>query len=97
MQNQAICQSCQLQPPDANKVATCTALPLALTCLLLPHRYTADFDLKKVVGDSSLAKEARIDTRKELKKVFEDKYKNQTGKNEKKASGTQYFFKRLRF
>jgi large subunit ribosomal protein L27e len=53
--------------------------------------------LKKVVGDSSLAKEARIDTRKELKKVFEEKYKNQTGKNEKKASGTQYFFKRLRF
>mmetsp|Transcript_17853 Transcript_17853/g.18617 ORF Transcript_17853/g.18617 Transcript_17853/m.18617 type:complete len:143 (+) Transcript_17853:53-481(+) len=64
---------------------------------LMPTRYTADFDLKKVVDDASLSKEARVDTRKSLKKVFEEKYKNQTSKNEKKTGGTQYFFKKLRF
>lgn len=61
------------------------------------NRYTADFELKKVVDDASLSKEARVETRKNLKKLFEEKYKNQTGKTEKKAGGTQYFFKRLRF
>ena len=60
-------------------------------------RYTAEFDLKKVVDEKGLASEARVDTRKNLKKVFEEKYRNQSGKSEKKAGGTQYFFKKLRF
>jgi hypothetical protein len=53
--------------------------------------------LKKIVDESSLASEARVETRKNLKKVLEEKYKNQSAKNEKKAGGAQYFFKKLRF
>mmetsp|Transcript_7530 Transcript_7530/g.12655 ORF Transcript_7530/g.12655 Transcript_7530/m.12655 type:complete len:143 (+) Transcript_7530:52-480(+) len=64
---------------------------------IMPTRYTADFELKKVVDESSLKSESRVDTRKNLKKILEEKYKNQTGKNDKKAGGAQYFFKKLRF
>ena len=60
-------------------------------------RYNADFDLKKVVDESSMSSEARVETRKNVKKLFEEKYRTQTGKNEKKAGGAQYFFKKLRF
>jgi large subunit ribosomal protein L27e len=55
--------------------------------------------LKKSVDESSLAEDKRVETRKNLKKIFEDRYKNQSAgaKNEKKAAGTQYFFNKLRF
>lgn len=64
---------------------------------IMPTRYSVDFDLKKMVEESSLAPAARKDTRKALKKVFEEKYKNQTAKTDKKAVGVQYFFNKLRF
>ena len=62
---------------------------------IMPTRYTVDFEFKKGVDD--LAKEARVDGRKAVKKIFEEKYKTQSGKNEKKAGGAQFFFKKLRF
>lgn len=68
-----------------------------LVALICFGRYTADFDLKKVVDEKALSSETRVDTRKNLKKVFEEKYRNQSGKNDKKSGGTQYFFKKLRF
>ncbi len=61
------------------------------------RRYVVDFELKKSVDESALSKDNRVETRKMLKKLFEEKYKNQTGKNEKKTGGVQYFFKKLRF
>ena len=61
------------------------------------NSYTVDFDLKKLVDEDALKVEKRPDVRKEIKKVFEERYLNQTAKSEKKASGVQYFFKRLRF
>ncbi len=65
---------------------------------LMPTRYSVDFDLKKVVEDSTLATpEGRVETKKNLKKIFEEKYRNQTAKTEKKATGVQYFFTKLRF
>jgi large subunit ribosomal protein L27e len=64
---------------------------------IMPTRYVADFELKKVVDESSLKSESRVETRKALKKILEEKYKNQTGKSDKKAGGAQYFFKKLRF
>ena len=40
----------------------------------------------------------RAESRKEIKKIFEDRYLNQASvKSEKKASGVQYFFKKPRF
>ena len=64
---------------------------------IMPTRYVVDFDLKKSVDESAVSSENRVETRKMLKKLFEEKYKNQTGKNEKKTGGVQYFFKKLRF
>jgi large subunit ribosomal protein L27e len=54
-------------------------------------------DLKKVVDESSLSSESRVDARKAVKKIFEEKYRTQTGLSEKKAVGVQYFFSKLRF
>jgi len=54
-------------------------------------------DLKKVVGEESIAPAARADTRKALKKIFEEKYRNQPIKSDKKTAGVQYFFSKLRF
>lgn len=57
-----------------------------------------DFDLKKLMDEETMAAvEKRETAKKEIKKIFEERYLNQTGKSEKKASGVQYFFKRLRF
>ncbi len=53
--------------------------------------------MKKSFDESAITSENRVETRKTLKKLFEEKYKNQTGKNEKKTGGVQYFFKKLRF
>ncbi|RHY74090.1 hypothetical protein DYB37_004328 [Aphanomyces astaci] len=66
---------------------------------ILPTRYVADIELKKVVDDEVLATpEARIESRKIIKKVFEDRYLNQGAtKSEKKAAGVSFFFKKLRF
>mmetsp|Transcript_28800 Transcript_28800/g.31431 ORF Transcript_28800/g.31431 Transcript_28800/m.31431 type:complete len:142 (+) Transcript_28800:99-524(+) len=64
---------------------------------ILPTRYSVDIDLKKTVDESSLASEKRVETRKAVKKILEDKYKTQTAKSDKKAVGVQYFFNKLRF
>lgn len=63
------------------------------------HRYNVDIDLKKVVDESSLAENARQETRKAIKKIFEERYKTdkKDAKSEKKAIGTEYFFNKLRF
>mmetsp|Transcript_26065 Transcript_26065/g.34211 ORF Transcript_26065/g.34211 Transcript_26065/m.34211 type:complete len:143 (+) Transcript_26065:138-566(+) len=64
---------------------------------LMPTRYSVDMDLKKVVDETAF-KEAKLETRKTVKKIFEDRYLNQaSSKSEKKASGVQYFFQKLRF
>jgi large subunit ribosomal protein L27e len=65
---------------------------------VMPTRYTVDFDLKKAVEETGGVDPAKIkDTRKNLKKIFEDKYKNQSTKGDKKAASTGYFFTKLRF
>ena len=65
---------------------------------LMPTRYVVDMDLKKSVDAPNAMKENRSEARKEIKKVFEERYLNQAAvKSEKKASGVQYFFKKLRF
>eukprot|EP01039_Chlorochromonas_danica_P002958 gene2958-3226_t len=64
---------------------------------IMPTRYSVDIDLKKVVDESSLEESKRVDTRKNVKKIFEEKYKTQTAKTDKKAAGVQYFFNKLRF
>ena len=65
--------------------------------LKIKNRYSVDFDLKKSLDESSLASEARIESKKALKKLFEEKYKVQTAKTDKKAAGVQYFYSKLRF
>ena len=61
-------------------------------------RYSVDFDLKKIVDESALdAKANRIEAKKQVKKVFEEKYKNQSVKTDRKAAGVSYFFNKLRF
>ncbi|GMF15205.1 unnamed protein product [Phytophthora lilii] len=41
----------------------------------MPTRYVADIDLKKVLDDEVLANpETRIESRKTIKKVFEERY-----------------------
>ena len=63
-----------------------------------PSRYSVDFDLKKVIDESALdAKANRIESKKQVKKIFEEKYKTQTDKKDKKTQGLQYFFNKLRF
>ncbi|OQR91445.1 60S ribosomal protein L27 [Thraustotheca clavata] len=66
---------------------------------IMPTRYVADIDLKKVLDEEVLSKaEARVESRKTIKKVFEDRYLNQAAcKSEKKAAGVSFFFKKLRF
>lgn len=67
---------------------------------VFPTRYVVDMDLKKAVDEADLASaERKVDVKKGLKKIFEDKYLNQksTGASEKKAAGSNYFFQKLRF
>jgi beta-glucosidase-like glycosyl hydrolase len=62
------------------------------------RRYSVDFDLKKLVDESALdAKANRIEAKKQVKKVFEEKYKSQSVKTDRKAAGGSYFFNKLRF
>ena len=64
---------------------------------IMPTRYTVDFDLKKSFDESALANaDSRTDSKKKLKKMFEEKYKTQNPKD-KKAAGVSYFFNKLRF
>jgi hypothetical protein len=61
-------------------------------------RYSVDFDLKKLVDESALDADAnRIEAKKTVKKLFEEKYKGQSVKADKKAAGVSYFFNKLRF
>merc|ERR1711918_66283 len=64
---------------------------------LMPTRYSVDFELKKEVDESALDADKRIGVRKQIKSIFEEKYRSQTAKNEKKTAGAQYFFTKLRF
>lgn len=65
---------------------------------VMPTRYSVDFDLKKTVSEEQIAPNNRVETKKSLKKLFEEKYKTQVAKSgDKKALGVQYFFNKLRF
>jgi len=66
---------------------------------VFPTRYVVDMDLKKAVDEADLVDEERkVDTKKGLKKVFEDRYLNQSAiTSEKKAAGSSYFFQKLAF
>jgi len=64
---------------------------------VFPTRYTVDMDLKKTVADEDLA-ENKVEIKKNLKKIFEERYLNQKEvTSEKKAAGSAYFFQKLRF
>lgn len=80
-----------IAPPCMSCVAISTAPAVAA------DRYTADIELKTVVGEDEY-KSDRPEVRKSVKKVFEEKYLNQAAiKSEKKASGSKYFFAKLNF
>mmetsp|Transcript_2641 Transcript_2641/g.8258 ORF Transcript_2641/g.8258 Transcript_2641/m.8258 type:complete len:144 (-) Transcript_2641:97-528(-) len=65
---------------------------------LMPTRYVVDLDLKKIVEEHGLKGESRSEARKAIKKVFEERYLNQTTvKKEKKATGVSYFYKKMAF
>mmetsp|Transcript_1304 Transcript_1304/g.3340 ORF Transcript_1304/g.3340 Transcript_1304/m.3340 type:complete len:144 (+) Transcript_1304:26-457(+) len=65
---------------------------------LMPTRYVVDLDLKKIVEEHGLKAEGRAEARKAVKKVFEERYLNQTTvKKEKKATGVSYFYKKMAF
>lgn len=54
-------------------------------------------DLKKAVDEADLV-EKKVEVKKTLKKIFEDRYLNQKDvTSEKKAAGSTYFFQKLRF
>ncbi|GMI61951.1 hypothetical protein ScalyP_jg800 [Parmales sp. scaly parma] len=64
---------------------------------IMPTRYVVDMELKKTVDEAEYKTE-RKEVRKGLKKVFEDKYLTQKPlEGNKKATGNNYFFKKLRF
>jgi len=57
-----------------------------------------DMDLKKAVDEADLVGDKKVDVKKNLKKIFEDRYLNQKQiTSEKKAAGSSYFFQKLRF
>merc|ERR1712014_15899 len=64
---------------------------------VFPTRYVVDMDLKKAVDEADLVDEERkVEVKKGLKKVFEDRYLNQKAvTSEKKAAGSSYFFQKL--
>ena len=63
----------------------------------MPTRHTVDFDLKKTLESDCLAADKKVDTRKTLKKLFEEKFKDPSGKSEKKVMGAKYLFTKLNF
>ncbi len=66
---------------------------------VFPTRYVVDLDLKKAVDEADLVEpERKKDVKKNLKKLFVDRYLNQKEvTSEKKAQGSSYFFQKLRF
>ncbi|KAL7579136.1 hypothetical protein ACA910_019162 [Epithemia clementina (nom. ined.)] len=66
---------------------------------IFPTRYVVDLDLKKEVDEADLVDvEKKVAVKKNLKKLFYDRYMNQKEvTSEKKAQGSSYFFKKLRF
>lgn len=66
---------------------------------VFPTRYVVDLDLKKAVDEADLVDaERKIDVKKNLKKLFHERYLNQKEiTSEKKAQGSNYFFQKLRF
>jgi len=61
---------------------------------LMPTRYTvSDMDLKSVKVEAIGSPEQLTESRKQLKKSFEDRYINR-GKN---SAGIQFFYQKLRF
>lgn len=66
---------------------------------IFPTRYVVDLDLKKAVDEADLVdSERKVEVKKNLKKVFYDRYLNQKEvTSEKKALGSSYFFQKLRF
>jgi large subunit ribosomal protein L27e len=68
---------------------------------IFPTRYVVDFDssLKKAVDEAELVDaEKKVEVKKALKKIFDDRYVNQQAvASEKKAAGSSYFFQKLRF
>merc|ERR1711879_84384 len=68
---------------------------------LMPTRYQCDFDIKKIVDEAVKEKDgfkASGEVRKQVKKVFETQYHDQTSvKKERQATGLKYFYTKLRF
>merc|ERR1712238_368505 len=65
---------------------------------IFPTRYQVDMDLKKAVDEADLVGDKKIEVKKNLKKIFEDRYLNQKSvTSEKKAAGSNYLFQKLRF
>ena len=66
---------------------------------VFPTRYVVDIDLKKAFEETDLVDpEKKVDAKKNLKKIFYDRYLNQKEvTSEKKAQGSSYFFQKLRF
>merc|ERR1719460_937596 len=66
---------------------------------IFPTRYVVDMDLRKVIDEADLVDtEKKSDIKKNLKKIFEDRYLNQKiATSEKKAAGSSYFFQKIRF
>ena len=66
---------------------------------VFPTRYQVDLDLKKAVDEADLVDaERKVEVKKNLKKLFEDRYLNQKEvTSEKKALGSTYFYQKLRF
>lgn len=66
---------------------------------IFPTRYVVDLDLKKAVDEADLVDaERKVDVKKNLKKLFQDRYLNQKEvTSEKKAQGSTYFFQKLNF
>lgn len=66
---------------------------------IMPTRYSTDLDLKRIVDETLMSNpEKRGEMRKEVKKIFEQRYLNQSeAKSEKNKQGTSYLFKKLRF
>merc|ERR1740120_229386 len=65
---------------------------------VFPTWYQVDMDLKKAVDEADLVGEKKTEVKKNLKKIFEDRFfKQKQGSSEKKAAGSSYFFQKLRF
>jgi large subunit ribosomal protein L27e len=66
---------------------------------VFPTRYVVDLDMKAAVDEAELSDaERKVDVKKNLKKLFLDRYLNQKEvTSEKKSQGSSYFFQKLKF